>query len=195
MGNYMHPISDGTKLLAVGSATPDADDDGDDGVYGLKISLFNVIDPRNPYEEQSYVFETIGYSEALSDHHAFRYIPQKGMLVIPGYEESWREKVYFDGAWLFQIDPDNATISQAGSVRHAGVDEMTNWYCWDPSQLPSRSMMFNSNLLTMLSHSIVMSSTTSDGNTTITSTTNLDEGRDETKNDDCTQYHGYSYRW
>jgi len=56
-------------------------------------------------------------------------------------------------------------------------------------------MMFNSNLLTMTSHSIAMSSTTSDGNTTIANVVNLDEGRDETKNDDCSQYRGSFYRW
>jgi len=189
--NYMHPVSSGSKLLAVGSASPD---DADNGVYGLKISLFDVADASNPYEEQSYVFETIGYSEALSDHHAFRYIPQNGMLIIPGHEESWQDKAYFDGAWLFRIDPDNAAISPADSVRHAGVNEMTNWFCWNPSRLPSRSMMFNGNLLTMMSHSIAMSSTTIDGNTTISNIINLDEGRAVTKNDDCSQYRGY-YRW
>ena len=190
--NYMHPLSNGKKLLAVGSASSSMDD-ADNYVRGLKISLFNVEDSSNPYEEESYVFETIGYSKALSDHHAFRYIPQNGLLSIPGYEESWKDKNYFDGTWLFHIDTDTAVISQFDNVRHAGVDEMTGWYCWNPSQLPSRSMMFNGNLLTMLSHSIAL--TSNDGNTTITNIVNLDEGRTETKNDDCSQYRGYRYGW
>jgi len=180
--SYMHPIDNNTKLLAVGAAT---DEEGYSN--GIKISLFDVSDSSNPYEEQAFVFESIGTSEAMSDHHAFRYIAETGMLVIPGYEYSWKDKIFFDGAWLFDINPVNG-ISQAESVTHAGVDEMTNWYCWDPATLPSRSMVFNGGLLTMQSHSIVM---TKEG---ITTQINLDEGRDETMNDDCSTY-GNTYSW
>merc|ERR1711924_351823 len=172
----MHPVDNGTKLLAVGTAANEESHSG-----GIKISLFDVSDSSNPYEEQAYVFETAGYSEAISNHHAFRYIPEIGMLIIPGYENSWKDKNFFDGAWTFQIDA-VVGISQAESVRHAGLDEMTNWFCWSPAQLPSRSMMFNGGLLTMKSHSIVM---TKDS---VTKKTNLDEGRDEKKNDDCSRY-------
>jgi hypothetical protein len=179
--NYMHPVDNGTKLLAVGTAT----DESNSG--GIKISLFDVSDASNPSEEQTYVFDTNGSSEALYNHHAFRYVEEIGMLIIPGYENSWKDKIFFDGAWLFQIDAING-ISQEESVLHAGLEEMTNWFCWNPAQLPSRSMMFNGGLLTMQSHSIVMTKNS------VSKKLNLDEGRDENNSDDCSKY-GSAYFW
>jgi len=194
--DYMHPFLNGTKLLAIGTAT--SDNDNDDRSYyqssiGLYISLLNVVDPSNPFEEQSFVFETNGSSEALDDHHAFRFIPEINKLIIPGYTYDWQKKDFFDGTLLFDIDAENG-ISHAGTVKHAGINEMTNWYCWNPEQLPSRSMVFNNTLITMQSHSIVM---TNDVNTLnggggeqqqAAWDINLDEGRNETKYDDCSMY-------
>lgn len=115
---------------------------------------------------------------------------------------------YSSGAWLFYIDTSGGGngITQIEDVVHAGIDEMTNWYCWDPAQLPSRSLMFNGNLMTMQSHSIVMTNTnnllgssSSDSNATTTTAAstriNLDAGRNEIKNDDCSRYSGSSYSW
>jgi len=194
--DYMHPLENGTKLLSVGSAFSD-DKDSYQSI-GLYISLLNVIDSSNPYEEQAYVFETNGSSEALYDHHAFRFIPEINKLIIPGYTYDWQKKDFFDGTWLFDIDAVTG-ISHAGSVKHAGMNDMTNWYCWNPETLPSRSMVFNNTLVTMQSHSIVM---TNDVNTVSTGSDeqqqawdiNLDEGRDETKYDDCATY-GNSNSW
>lgn len=206
---YLHPIENGTKLLTVGR---DVTTNADGNYYssnsnGLRISVFDVSDSSNPSEEQSYLIETIGSSESLSDHHAFRYIADISMLIIPGYEYSWNKKIFFDGAWLFYIDTSGGGngITQIEDVVHAGIDEMTNWYCWDPAQLPSRSLMFNGNLMTMQSHSIVMTNTntllgsSSNSNATTTTATstriNLDAGRNEIKNDDCSRYSGSSYSW
>lgn len=179
--DYMHPLDDGLKLLAVGTAT-----DEDNMQIGLQISLFDVSDPSNPYEAQTLAYETRGTSEALGNHHAFRYIPEYGKLIIPGYVYNWKNKDFFDGAWLFQID-EKSGITHAGSVAHAGVNEMTNWYCWDPARLPQRSMVFNDKLITMQSHSIIM---TNDVNTLSDQMweINLDEGRNELKNDNCSPY-------
>jgi len=187
--NYIHPLESGKKLLAVGTATADKNSYESIGLY---ISLLNVVDPANPYEEQAFVFETNGGSQALNNHHAFRFIPEINKLIIPGYTYDWQKKDFFDGTWLFEIDAVNG-ISHAGSVKHAGIDEMTNWHCWAPKYLPSRSMVFNDTLMTMQSHSIVV---TDDVNTLSEQVwdINLDEGRDEIKYDDCTTY-GYSYSW
>jgi hypothetical protein len=193
--NFMHPMNpEGTKLLAVGSATtttPSSTGNYDyDKRDGIRISVFDVSDPASPVEQHSYVFETIGTSSALSDHHAFRFVPEIGQLIIPGYERSWRKKVFFDGTWRFKIDEING-IEELGEIRHAGVNEMTNWFCWSPNTLPSRSMMFNGNLLTMQSHTVMMTrgDEVSDEATKI----NLDEGRNEIDNDDCSEYNSNQY--
>jgi len=189
--HYMHPLENGTKLLSIGTAFSDDKDSYES--LGLYISLLNVIDASNPYEEQAYVFETNGSSEALDDHHAFRFIPEINKLIIPGYTYNWQKKDFFDGTWLFDIDAING-ISHAGTVTHAGMNDMTNWSCWNPNTLPSRSMVFNNTLVTMQSHSIVMTNdvTTVSGDSGSEQQQawdiNLDEGRDEIKYDDCVRY-------
>jgi len=83
--NYMHPIDNKKNLLAMGTAT-------DEDWYSN--GCFDVSDSSNPYEEQCFAFVTIGSSDAMSDHHAFRYIAEISMSIIPGYEYSWKNKIF-----------------------------------------------------------------------------------------------------
>lgn len=181
---YMHPVKDGQFLLTVGRET------ADNGWMnmGIKISLFNVTDPTSPFEQQKYVVEGEGSSEALNDHHAFRYLPGNEKLIIPAYVFNWRNpKQMFDGAWVFDIDVENGISPVREGVSHADVHNMTCWYCWDRAKLPSRSMVFGDNLLTFKSHSIIMTKDVNTLNETLWEL-NLDDGRNETANDDCAPY-------
>lgn len=68
---YLHPIED-NRLLAIGRLDS-----------AVKLSIFDVgrNDPRVVREKE--VGRTGANSEALTDHRAFRYMPERGLLAIP----------------------------------------------------------------------------------------------------------------
>jgi uncharacterized secreted protein with C-terminal beta-propeller domain len=73
---YLHPIGD-DLLLGIGQ---DANDQG--RPTGTQISLFDVSDLRHPTRLHRLSLGQ-GWSEAESDHHAFLFWPQTGLVVIP----------------------------------------------------------------------------------------------------------------
>jgi len=84
--SYIHPLGDGFLL----TAGRDGDDEGNLG--GVKIEIFNVQDPANPFSVKTAV---IGdgwntWSDVLWDHKAFNYFPARDLLAIPvsGWQES-----------------------------------------------------------------------------------------------------------
>ncbi|MGQ0506796.1 MAG: beta-propeller domain-containing protein, partial [Myxococcaceae bacterium] len=78
---YLHPV-DATHILAVGSYVPE--DNTDWMRRSLKVSLFDVSDFANPKEQSSLLVGTAySHSEALYDHKAFNYFPEKKLLAIP----------------------------------------------------------------------------------------------------------------
>ncbi len=73
---YLHPIGE-DLLLGVGQ---DATEEG--RPTGTQISLFDVSDLRRPTRLFKHSLG-LGWSEAESDHHAFLYWPQTGLVVVP----------------------------------------------------------------------------------------------------------------
>lgn len=123
---YLHPITD-TLLLGVGV---DGDENG--AGNGLKISLFDVSDPKAPVEADRFVAE--GYehynensgeylnitSAAQYDHKAFCFDEKEMTVYIPyeRYENSWsnfgsynpnNKDIY--GAYAFKIDTQSKKIN------------------------------------------------------------------------------------
>lgn len=75
--NYLHPVSD-TLLLGIGQ------NGNDDGILaGVKLSLFDVSDPENPKEADTYIIQGECYSEASNDHKAVMLYPEKGLIGLP----------------------------------------------------------------------------------------------------------------
>lgn len=75
--NYLHPVSD-TLLLGIGQ------NGNDDGILpGVKLSLFDVSDPKNPKEADTYIIQGECYSEASNDHKAVMLYPEKGLFGLP----------------------------------------------------------------------------------------------------------------
>jgi inhibitor of cysteine peptidase len=75
---YLHPFDD-TRLIGFGR---DADEEG--VAKGLKLSLFDVSDVKNPKEINNYIFgDQQTSSIALHDHHAFLFSREKEMLSVP----------------------------------------------------------------------------------------------------------------
>jgi hypothetical protein len=73
-------------------------------------------------------------------------------------------------------------IKPAGNVTHADSNAM-QYFCWSDSSLPSRNMVFDGNLITFKSHSILSTDlSTMEQNWEL----NLDAGRQ--KRDHCFNY-------
>lgn len=75
-------LIDENHLLAIGRG---ATEDG--RVLGVEVSLFDISDMTSPEllhrRSLSEDDSTWGHSVALNDHHAFNYLPESGLLVIP----------------------------------------------------------------------------------------------------------------
>ncbi len=78
--SYLHPLG-GDRLLGVGQ---DADSRG--VTDGTKVSLFDVSDPTNPIETDTWTLRG-GYSDAEWDHLAFLYWAPENAAVLP--LQSW----------------------------------------------------------------------------------------------------------
>jgi hypothetical protein len=76
--DYMHPLDD-SHLLTIGrNIDPATQTD-----LGLLLQIFDVSDPTDPKQTQTYTFTRQGWSAANSDHKAFTYYEQKKLLAFP----------------------------------------------------------------------------------------------------------------
>ena len=137
--DYLHPISK-DLILGIGKdAVPDESSSetwmGRKGAWyqGVKLSLFDVSDPANPYEKDSVIIGKRGTDAgALYNHHAMAYLPpvngQPARLALPiRVNETSPENEDFDpsnpsawydwthtGLYLFEIS--SSDISNAGKI-------------------------------------------------------------------------------
>jgi len=102
--SYLHPIGDGL-VLGVGQ---DADTNG--RTQGAKVSLFDVSDPTNPVELDTWV-EIDGYSDVEWDHRAFTWWAPENMAILP--VSSWQTG--FFGAVVLEVTRDGG-INEVGRV-------------------------------------------------------------------------------
>jgi hypothetical protein len=185
---YMHPIKNDNFLLTVGQ---EATTEGQ--IIGIKFSVFNVTDPTSPFEAQKYVVENgegWASTDASWDYHAFRYLDQSEILIVPESIYNWENpSKALDGFVLYKIDLVSG-IEPIGNVTHATYEYM-QYYCWGSSYLPSRSMVFNGDLVTFKSHSIMRTSTVETLKVKVWEL-NLDEGRNKS-HANCYNYGPWMY--
>ncbi len=110
---YLHPIGD-ELVVGIGRSTSDIitrDEKGNERVTGviaagIKLSLFDVKDPRAPKEINHIILGTSGsYSGATENHKMVTVHSEKQLLAIPifiRYEEV-RDIKHFTGAYVFGI--------------------------------------------------------------------------------------------
>jgi inhibitor of cysteine peptidase len=117
---YLHPFDD-TTLIGVGKQT-EASNSGAVLEKGLKISLYDVADVKDPKEIALYIMGGRGSnSEVLGDHKAFLFSRDKNLLALPVYltkettDNSWGE-FDFSGAAIFEIDKTNIMLK--GKISH-----------------------------------------------------------------------------
>lgn len=134
---YIHPIDDKT-LLGFGYNTKQSEWGGT-MTDGLKLSLFDVSDPKNPVEKMSYPIGNSGsYSEAIDNHKAFMYYPEKKLVGIPVSVETstatGMSNQSFSGFLLFEMGKDGFKLygeipsresSSVGFGRYEGMFAIT----------------------------------------------------------------------
>ncbi len=156
--SYLHPYDDVT-LIGLGKET----DNNGRITGGIKLSLFDVSDVRDPKEIDKFVLgDRNSNSIAINEHKAFLFSKDKNLLVIPvSMQEDIMEiqegvtseegvmimppikKRYFNGAAIFNISKKGFELK--GKIGHS--DENDNNYRW--SDGVNRSLYINDVLYTM----------------------------------------------
>ena len=119
--NYLHPYDNDT-LIGIGKDTGETEWGGV-RTKGLKVSLFDVSDVKNPSEIDTYVMGDAGSdSIALHDHKAFLFSRDKNLLVIPvsireSIDGSSWGKFTFSGAAVLNVDKNG--IELKGKIDHS----------------------------------------------------------------------------
>ena len=118
---YLHPYDDNI-IIGIGK---DATETG--RTKGLKISLFNIKDVKNPEEVAKYTLSSdYSNSNALYEHKAFLFSKEKNLLVIPAYSYDVDDSSSYNGALVFNIT--NNSIKLRGLISHDNGREY-----WQPS--------------------------------------------------------------
>jgi hypothetical protein len=118
---YMHRI-DSDHLLSIGF---DADDRGDFAYFdGIILQLFDVSEPTDPKLIHKKKIGTRGSSsEAATNHLAFNYFSEKGLLAIPmticegGGDGRHGNELVFSGLLVFDVHIDRG-FARLGGINH-----------------------------------------------------------------------------
>jgi uncharacterized secreted protein with C-terminal beta-propeller domain len=129
---YMHRI-DPDHLLSIGF---DANDHGDFAYFdGVILQLFDVSEPTEPKLMHKEKIGTRGSSsEAATNHLAFTYFGERGLLAIPmtvcegGGDGTFGNQLAFSGLLVYGVSVDKG-FSRLGGVDHGtkGADCNTWW--------------------------------------------------------------------
>jgi hypothetical protein len=120
---YLHPFGDGL-LLAIGR----------DGDWSVALSMFDVRDPTNPvrlHQEVIDIGEWWGWSEALYDHHAFTYHPERRVLAIP--VNVYRDGSYFTGSIVYRVSEERG-FDEIGRVDHSDMARASLCEEWETDE-------------------------------------------------------------
>lgn len=151
--NYLHPY-DENYLIGLGKETYE-DERGQVTTKGVKLSLFDVSDIKNPIEVDTITIGDSGsHSEAIDDHKAFLFDKDKNLLAIPIREVDekyttdkngyFRNKVW-NGAYVFTITKNG--FKERGKVSHI-EDEDEKYYWYSPYNV-RRILFMDDNLYTI----------------------------------------------
>jgi len=138
--DYLHPL-DETHLIGIGKevdASIDADLVHTDGavyytaIQGVKIAIFDVSDVSKPVEMYKEVIGDRGTeSLATSDHKAFLFDKERGLLVVPmtvaelkeGQEKNQQGDYVFQGVYVYDVSLEDG-FDLRGRVTHYDSDEV-----------------------------------------------------------------------
>lgn len=137
--SYIHPL-DSNHLLTIGvyQPLPDANGQIDWNTRRLQLAIFDVSNFERPVQEHLLLVGTAnGWSEALSEHRAFTYFPERKLLAIPFSD--WRPQAGWDGfvseLRVFGVDVDSGLVPR-GALSMADVYRDTGMSDWSPYYSP-----------------------------------------------------------
>jgi hypothetical protein len=131
--DYLHPLGDG---LLVGVGKEAGEEDGRVLQQGLKLSLFDVRNPRQPAEVDKLVIGEGGTdSPANRDHHAFTSLAMRGTAItriaLPvALVESDTAGNPKNGLHRFEVDRNKRQIRHLGVMQAVG-NNRDWWMSWD----------------------------------------------------------------
>ena len=142
---YMHML-DRDHLLSIGY---DADDHGDFAYFdGVLLQIFDVSNPASPTLAHRHVIGTRGSSsEALTNHLAFTWYPEKELLAIPmtlcegGDDGQYGETMTFSGLMVFAVDLVTG-FAHEGGVAHPVPEDITCYNWWTRSSSAVKRSLF-----------------------------------------------------
>ncbi len=166
VSDYLQPY-DGTHLIGIGQSGTDVAWENAVRFTGLKISLFNVTDPKQPTETSRYLIGGPGTSSpAINDHKAVLFDKTINLLVIPveitaqpqnstywySYQPIWQ------GAYIFNITPDK------GIVFRGGITQLQNGQLptWQNNNLFITRTLYIGNVLYTISNNMVQMNSLTD---------------------------------
>ena len=84
---------------------------------GTTLRIFDVSDPTKPELTHDYPLGANAYSEASSNHKAFTFVAEKGLLMFPlvSYDPT-----YVTGLEVFHVDADTG-FERLGAIDHTGL--------------------------------------------------------------------------
>ena len=165
VSDYLQPY-DETHLIGIGQSGTDVAWENAVRFIGLKISLFNVTDPKQPTETSRYLIGGPGTSSpAINDHKAVLFERSLNLLVIPveitaqpqnatywySYQPIWQ------GAYVFNITPDKGFVFRGG-ITQLQSGQLPSWQ--DNSLFITRSLYIGNVLYTISNNMVQMNSLT-----------------------------------
>jgi uncharacterized secreted protein with C-terminal beta-propeller domain len=165
VSDYLQPY-DETHLIGIGQSGTDVAWENAVRFTGLKISLFNVTDPKQPAETSRYLIGGPGSSSpAMSDHKAVLFDKTLNLLVIPveitaqpqnttywySYQPIWQ------GAYVFDVTASNGIVFRGGITQLQNGQPPT-WL--DNNLFISRSLYIGNVLYTISNNIVQMNSLT-----------------------------------
>ena len=159
VSDYLQPY-DETHLIGIGQSGTDVAWENAVRFTGLKISLFNVTDPKDPAETSRYLIGGPGTSSpAITDHKAVLFDRTLNLLVTPvevtaqpqnttywySYQPTWQ------GAYVFNITPSNGIIFKGGITQLQNGQPPT----WQDNNLFITRTLYIGNVLYTISNNMV----------------------------------------
>lgn len=133
--SYIHPL-DANHLLTIGSYLPENPIPGSNE-RRLQLQVFDVTDFANPKQKfTQLVGSAYGWSEAMQDHKAFNYFPERKLLAIPFSDyvpsatDPWSR--FVSEVRVFGVDTSTGFTSKgAVSMNDVYINAGTpEWYYW-----------------------------------------------------------------
>lgn len=128
---YLHPI-DENHIMTIGEYVPPNNPSWQ--ARSLKLSIFDVSDFANPKETATQLVGTAyGWSDALWDHKAFNYFPERKLLAIPFFDWTSNGGYYWDSfiseLRVFSVDPVTG-FTPRGALTMKDVYQEVNYENW-----------------------------------------------------------------